>query len=288
MKKLFKPIRKKTVSVILLCFTLLLFVKCITIEGVTQPTTATTGEVINITLDLKMLPEADDDEYLIFGFLAPISWDVENTATVTYTSTVGNGTMSLAPVDEIAPNSSTNLTWANEMASELGIGANSGDVKWIVFKSDVELVGANGVEITGEIQLQVTVGPENLKTQLGYAVANSNYGVKVSNGYHAVSFTNCMEVTGGTNPIHDLCASLSVDNEAFDQASILPNPFNHTLRIDSQDRLQKVEIYSMLGKKVGDIHSGFKNIPTDYISKGVYVVKVYSDKGATTKTLIKN
>ncbi len=288
MKTKLLTLKKQRIVKVLLMFTFLIFTMCITITGVTQPPAATVGQQIDITVDLTMNPDIEDDEFLIFGFLAPITWNVEGTGVATYTTSLGNGSMSLVPLDELAPNSAGGLTWADEMEAELGIGANSGSVKWVVYKSDVELVVTDAdVDVTGQIQYSVSVGTDNIITQLGYAVTLSNYGVKVSNGYHDVTFTACMEVTGGANSTIDLCGNLGVDEQISSNVRFYPNPFNNILTVESQSTLTKVEIYSILGQKIKEINSNFESIRTEDLKNGVYLVKAVSDKGATTKILIK-
>lgn len=288
MKKLINFLKQQRIVKVLLMFTLLIFTMCVTITNVTQPATATVGQQIDITIDVNLNPELADDEFLVFGFLAPTSWDVEGTATATYTSTLGDGTMSLVPLDEPAPNSTLGLTWANEMESELGIGNNSGDVKWVVFKSNSEIaVSDDSVDVTGQIQFSVSVGSDNIITQLGYVVTLSNYGVKVSDGYHDVNFTSCMEVSGGTNTTIDLCSEMGIDEQRISVVRFYPNPFNSTLSVESKSGLNKVEIYSMLGKKVKEIHSNFQSITMDDLNSGAYIVKAVSETGSTTKILIK-
>ena len=288
MKTILLNLKKQRIVKVLLLLTFLIFTMCVTITGVNQPSAATIGQQIDITVDLTLNPELEDDEFIIFGFLAPTSWDVEGTGVATYTSSLGNGTMNLVPLEELAPNSAGGLTWANEMQAELGIGSNSGSVKWVVYKSDVELaVVDDAVDVTGQIQFSVSVGAENVITQLGYAVTLSNYGVKVSNGYHDVTFTNCMEVSGGTNTVIDLCSDLGVEEQTSTVVRFYPNPFHNTLTIESNSSLSKVEIYSMIGKKIKEINSNFDFIQMDDVNSGVYLVKAISDKGSTTKMLIK-
>lgn len=288
MKNLFIALKKQRIVKVLLMFSCFIFTMCFTITGVNQPSTATVGQTIDITVDLTMNPALADSENLIFGFLAPTSWDVEGTGVVTYTSSLGDGTMSLVPLSELAPNSTGGLNWTDEMASQLGIGANSGDVKWVVYKSDVELtVVDDGVDVTGQIQLSVSVGTDNLITQLGYAVTLTNYGVRIGDGYEDVQFTNCMEVTGGTNTVIDLCGDLGVGEEISSLVRFYPNPFNNILRVESPVSLTKVEIYSIQGKKIKEIKSNFESITMDDVQNGVYIVKAVSDRGATTKLLIK-
>ncbi|WP_411031232.1 DUF4961 domain-containing protein [Spongiimicrobium sp. 3-5] len=230
MKKIFKQIKRQRATVVSLFFLFFLFTMCITITGVIQPSTTTVGEEISITVDINVNPSTDDTQFLVFGFLAPITWDVEGTGTVSYTSTVGDGTMSLISDSEIAPNSAGGLNWEDEIKTVLGIGENYGEVKWVVYKSDQTLTAQNGVAIVGQIQLGVTVGPDNLVTQLGYVVANTGYGV--SGADHAVLFTDCMEVTGGSNPSFDLCGPVpdpvTFEPEIFSFEDIIKINFDAT------------------------------------------------------------
>ncbi len=177
-----------------------------TITGVTQPSTATVGEEIDISVNVRIQPIDTDAYKLVFGFLAPISWNPEENATATYTSTAGNGTLVLATDSDIATNST--LTWSEEIESVVGIGENYGLVKWVVFLSQAPINFVNGVTIDGQINLSLTVGQENLNTQMGYIIANSGYGIGLdfgNNPAYSVNFTPCMEVTGGTNTPFNLC-----------------------------------------------------------------------------------
>ena len=70
--------------------------------------------------------------------------------------------------------------------------------------------------------------------------------------------------------------------------SIYPNPVKHILTVDAKIQLTKVEVYSILGKKVKEIHSDFKNIQTHNLPKGIYIVKIYSENEFTTKKILKN
>ena len=87
----------------------------------------------------------------------------------------------------------------------------------------------------------------------------------------------------------DCQAALTVDDELLAQGlSLYPNPVTNILTIDSEIPLTKVEVYSMLGKKVKEVHSDFKSIPTDNFSNGIYIVRIYSENGLVTKKLIKH
>lgn len=168
---------------------------CVTITGVTQPKTAQVNERINITIDVEVNPAENASYNLIFGFLAPKSWDVSSNAVASYTSTNGSGTMSLASDD----------SWSNSLKDNLGIGENYGEVKWVAFVSDELITGQNGVDFNGQISLSFNIGIQNIKTQLAYAATAGNYGFGGSE--HDSRFPECIEITGGSNNLINLCGS---------------------------------------------------------------------------------
>ena len=82
--------------------------------------------------------------------------------------------------------------------------------------------------------------------------------------------------------------SLSIDDDLLAKGlNLYPNPVTNILTIDSEIPLTRVEIYSMLGKKVKEINSDFNSIRTNSLSNGVYIFKIYSENGIATKKLIK-
>ncbi|WP_142785098.1 DUF4961 domain-containing protein [Changchengzhania lutea] len=195
MKNIFKKITKyRFLSIILLFGFLLLVTMCVTIPSVNQPTSATVGETISITVDVNVAPAEDASHNVVFGVLVPVSWNVASNASATFTSDNGNGTFSL-----------DTGTHADTFEAVLGIGENYGEVEWVAFVSNEQVTGVNGVGFSGQVQLTLTVGNENINTQLGYAAAASGY---VSAGDIGSFFTPCMEVSGGANPLIDLCGPL--------------------------------------------------------------------------------
>jgi len=83
-------------------------------------------------------------------------------------------------------------------------------------------------------------------------------------------------------------STLSTDHSYLEeQVHIYPNPVRDALTIDSKIELTKVEIYSVLGKKVKEIHRDFNTVQTSHLPNGIYIVKIYSDNECTTKKILK-
>jgi len=83
--------------------------------------------------------------------------------------------------------------------------------------------------------------------------------------------------------------ALSIEDKKLDKSiKFYPNPVSNILSIQSESIfLEKVEIYSYLGVKLDVIDSEFEHIQTDNLSKGIYIIKIYSEKGSATRRLIK-
>ncbi|MEJ6791803.1 MAG: endonuclease [Lacinutrix sp.] len=83
---------------------------------------------------------------------------------------------------------------------------------------------------------------------------------------------------------------LSVDEfETVDTIKMFPNPTNGNSVTILSNKDLAVEVFDILGKKVKvqDITSTQKKLNISGLSKGVYLVKINSEKGITTKKLIK-
>jgi len=69
---------------------------------------------------------------------------------------------------------------------------------------------------------------------------------------------------------------------------LYPNPVSNILTIESKIPVSKIEIYSILGKKVKVINSDFNSISMENLANGIYIIRLQSKNGFVTKKLIKN
>jgi hypothetical protein len=77
------------------------------------------------------------------------------------------------------------------------------------------------------------------------------------------------------------------DAKVSESIKLYPNPVHEVLTINSEIPLNRVEIYSLLGKKVTEVKSHFDAIQVNNLSNGIYILKIDSDKGSATRKLIK-
>ena len=86
------------------------------------------------------------------------------------------------------------------------------------------------------------------------------------------------------------CSSLSLDDNIWgNNIKIYPNPSSDTFNINSsQIELNKIEIYSLLGKKLKEYNAIRSVYNIEDLTSGLYLVKIYTNKGMfTIKKLIK-
>lgn len=69
------------------------------------------------------------------------------------------------------------------------------------------------------------------------------------------------------------------------QFGIYPNPVKNNLHINTNEDLQKVEIYAISGALL--LTHSQKTIDLSYLSEGVYILKAYTNQGVHTKKFVK-
>ena len=133
-----------------------------------------------------------------------------------------------------------------------------------------------------------TNGIENpLSPQNNFSVEDFDYD---DDGIPNVT-DQCPDTPSGETVNTDGCSEnpLSVDIEILDNSlKIYPNPLTNILTIESKNiSISKVEIYTILGKKIKEVTSNLNHIATDYLPNGLYLIKIYSEKGMVMKKTIK-
>ncbi|MEZ7992834.1 MAG: glycosyl hydrolase [Flavobacteriaceae bacterium] len=86
------------------------------------------------------------------------------------------------------------------------------------------------------------------------------------------------------------CSSLTTNELTWSRAiKLFPNPTKDIFSIESkQVNVSKVEIYSILGKKLKEYNTSITIFDIEDLSNGLYMVKIYSEKGMSTiKKLVK-
>jgi len=203
--KYFKKIKPRVVIVLMV---ILLSVSCVYLDEIGYEDTLTAGEQATFTMSVRVKPnENTAGEKLIISILVPNSWDAEATTTVSYTSTIDEGTqpMSRVPLNTL-PASGGGITWPEHLKNTFGTGPNVlSDMKWVTFQSEKTYSIANNEEVFADVTIKTMVGPKNLRAKLGFFVNNSGDGLGTDDRRWKVLYSDCIEVTGGEGAVIDFC-----------------------------------------------------------------------------------
>jgi len=88
------------------------------------------------------------------------------------------------------------------------------------------------------------------------------------------------------NPIPENCQILSVDEERISSILVYPNPVNGILSINSTLKINKIEVYNILGKLIKN-NSINSSIDFSDLAPGIYSVKIIHSNGSVSKKIIK-
>ena len=83
---------------------------------------------------------------------------------------------------------------------------------------------------------------------------------------------------------------LSTEHITKDDASLTlyPNPASNLLTINATNRIEKIEVFNMLGKLVLDSNSNSNKIDVSNLSSGMYISKIYQENDIiSTKRFVK-
>ncbi|MCF6169154.1 T9SS type A sorting domain-containing protein [Lutibacter sp.] len=149
-----------------------------------------------------------------------------------------------------------------------GSGSNAGHVR--IYQNISGTWNQIGIDIDG-------IGADY---NSGQTVSLSNDGNVVAIGAYGSAFTK------GQVRVFNISSVLSNNEFVLENFSIYPNPVSTTLTIQLQSNLElnTVTIYDSLGKKIKEEITKTLNLST--LSKGIYYVKVSTNMGEATKTII--
>ncbi len=175
------------------------------------------------------------------------------------------------------------ITFPNNEILKDPLGNNTFSYK---VKFQPEFEGNN--DIYFRITYVDTNGVENpLSPQIQFSVKDFDYD---EDGIPNVT-DDCPNTPSGITVDSTGCSEtqLGIDDEILGNSlKLYPNPSTNILTIESKNStISKVEIYTVLGKKIKEITSNFGSITTNKLPKGIYIIRIYSEKSSMIRKIIK-
>jgi hypothetical protein len=96
-------------------------------------------------------------------------------------------------------------------------------------------------------------------------------------GYGILNFSNALSAINTT---------MGVENIKKSTINIYPNPVKSILNIKTDDKIKTVELYDEIGRKVKNL-SKSNVINLENLSKGIYYLKIQTEKSSSVEKIIK-
>ena len=150
---------------------------------------------------IKVQGDPRNDKRLVFGFLAPKSWNLAQNARVSYTEdtfdpNIGEQNMTLIPLTE-QPSNKPGLSWSAALMQEYGVGTNIlEDMEWAAYWTRPY----NGVadEIHFTIYVRVPVGNKNLRFKPSFFINSTDDNFSTSADAKKCEEAGCFEKSDKT------------------------------------------------------------------------------------------
>lgn len=142
-------------------------------------------------------------------------------------------------------------------------------------------LGGTPILIT-ESPTTITNGAYQQKSITFVANESVNHGFRITQ----ISGTSFMQIDD-VEITCTSCAPLSTEDHSAFEFAMYPNPVKNVLNINTQEPLQKIEVTDLLGRTVLSKGNVSKSIDVSSLIKGVYILKLTSEKGISTKKIIK-
>ena len=125
--------------------------------------------------------------------------------------------------------------------------------------------------------------------------SSSNYSiVMATNKQNAslknwkIAFPNYTEIPPTTGT-YNCNVGIEELNNDINLSKLYPNPLKNDLRIETNEKIDRIEILNILGKKVFAKEVNKNNLTLDFspMNKGVYIIKLFMPKGERAYRVIK-
>ena len=144
------------------------------------------------------------------------------------------------------------------------------------------LDGNGGSNLIVESPTQIVNSAYNEKLVTFTADASTNHGFRIIQNFGSASMRiDNVEITCTT------CSTASISDIVDSNFTIYPNPANNIVNISSDSSFEKIEVFSITGKKVYS-EKYIQAIPVNSLKSGIYILKAISNDGKIiTRKLIK-
>ncbi|CAH8284169.1 putative secreted protein (Por secretion system target) [Mariniflexile fucanivorans] len=215
------------------------------------------------------------------------------------------GTGAFASVFGNSPNGELTVTWSNNTGSTANVvmyappGGISSAYKFIQLRisnnsSQIGLFRIRGNDGAwfNAIDEAISTDADGVYSVYNFEITNASWTGNLTNWQIVFRKADGTALTDqGTIKVDNILLStsttLSSNSKTAFEFSTYPNPVQDVLHINTKEPLQKVEVYDLLGKNVLSFKIVSEQINVSSLSKSLYILKLTSASGVSTKKFIK-
>lgn len=256
-------------------------VGCMELVSLIHPDSAPVNSEIEVVANIKVKLDVGPRTTLVCGILAPVSWNLAQNATITYSSAdmpsgaISGEPMRVATDADVAPDGKP---WAQTMNEKLGYRGNYEPVEWVAFIAVNPQTWNQNDSFSGTVNIKFKTGGENIKTKLSYFIGNALDGVNNDPQYYLIA-DKLFETTGGSNPTIDYTTPkiCTITPKYYTWEDIVAFNFDATIKVDNNDSALKgaTEVYF---QAEATYDNGQKTSTVTEISPKTKMVKKDTDK----------
>lgn len=122
-----------------------------------------------------------------------------------------------------------------------------------------------------------------------FTTYNRPYTTIEENGILTIATNSITCEEFNTPTVIQINSNGQVSVEDFDNNAITlyPNPFKDTISLDNASNIASIELYDISGKLLGSFSKPESNLNLSHLQQGVYLLKITTDVGASTRKIVK-
>jgi pectate lyase len=232
--------------------------------------------------------------------LADLSFSVVTSGTAGNPVTL-SGNISLVPLGTIPEDEIHNFTVSGKTSTFFTFGstANLSTTKGTILYNGLTLTQCLKIESATVISF-ITTHPSTLTLVMNTDISDPTARIVVDGTTytHASGILTIPLDAGNHTLTRNIAANLfymkvsymtvGISKLETPNITLYPNPVKNRLFISSFSDIEKIEIYNLVGILLKRIESDFESIDMTYLNNGSYLIKVYTERGTSSKIVIKN
>lgn len=234
----------------------------------------------NITYELRW--DSDNSLYELYvkrdiTAVAPVTTGGTSAVTIVFPTDGASGTRTLAHTSEsVSTYNSAGVIRSPGAASDNDyyVFNSTGGASYIgVLNADVEVLWMTFTASDGNSEARLFENDTDPNsTDVGMM------GINARSEFFVIS-------TAGSNDEFSGNEVLSIENNELQELSIYPNPASDKVNIVSNDPIDNIEVYDILGKQVKTLR-GINEIDVSNLNSGIYLFKIWIGNKVQTKKIV--